>query len=481
MTRIAAAGFQHETNTFAPIPTELETFESGGAWPPLTRGEAVRERLKGLNLPMAGFLEACRHDTIPILWTSAEPGGYVSDEAFDRISGEIVEGIAEADADAAYLDLHGAMATRRHDDGEAEILRRIRSRVGPGFPIAVSLDLHGNLSRRFFELATVVTVYRTYPHVDIAATGARAAELLARALTEPVHGSFRQLDFLIPITAQSTFHSPAREIYAGLESQGSVSADICLGFPPADVPCCGPAVFAYGRTPEQADEAADRISKTVSDAEPNFNSRLVSAADAVQTALRSTEPTVVIADPQDNPGAGATGDTTGILRELLRARAPDAVLSMLYDPQAAAAAHEAGLGAELSLDIGGKFEEFSKPVSAAVKVEALSNGRFQFTGPMYGGATADLGPVAQLRITGTDIAVVVGSRRTQNADQEMFRAAGIEPSDHRVVCVKSAVHFLADYHRISNTVLYAEAPGANVCRLNTIGYSRLRPGIRLLP
>ena len=344
MTRIAAAGFQHETNTFAPIPTELEAFERGGAWPPLTRGEAVREQFKGLNLPMAGFLEACPHETVPVLWTAAEPGGFVSDEAFDRICGEIVDGIADANAEAAYLDLHGAMVTRRHDDGEAEILRRLRSRFGPDFPIAVSLDLHGNLSRSFFELATVVTIYRTYPHVDIAATGARAAELLDRAMTEPLHGSFRQVDFLIPITAQSTFHSPAREIYSSLESIDAVSADICLGFPPADVPCCGPTVFAYGTTPEQAAAAADRIAQAILDAEPKFNSRLVSTADAIQTALFSSESTVVIADPQDNPGAGATGDTTGLLKELLSAGVPDAVLSMIHDPQAAKAAHEAGIG-----------------------------------------------------------------------------------------------------------------------------------------
>ena len=480
MTRIAVAGFQHETNTFAPLPTRLSDFENGGAWPPLTRGEELRDRLKGLNLPIAGFLDNCRHETVPLLWAAAEPGGYVGDEAFDSICQEITDGILESSVDAVYLDLHGAMVTRSHADGEAELLRRVRCIVGSEFPIAVSLDLHGNLSQDFFDRATVVTVYRTYPHIDIAATGARAADLLDRALRVPLKGSFRQVDLLIPLTAQSTFHNPARQLYSSLESQGSVSADICLGFPPADVHCCGPSVFAYDESQSKADTATNDIAQAILDAESQFDSRLISAKEAVRQALTSKHPTVVIADPQDNPGAGATGDTTGLLLELLLAEAPDAIFSMIHDAPSAEAAHRAGLGAEITLDIGGRFKKFSKPISALVKVVALADGPFKFTGAMFGGSTADLGRIAQLQIVGTGISVVVGSGRTQNADQEMFRVAGIEPAKHRVVCVKSSVHFLADYQQLSDEILFAEAPGANVCRLASIEYTRLRPAIRFV-
>lgn len=480
MSLIAVAGFQHETNTFAPMPTEMENFEMGGSWPPLLRGNEVQEKLKGLNIPTAGFIDNCQHETYPILWTSAEPGGYVCDKAFDRICSEIIDGIATSKADAVYLDLHGAMVTRKHDDGEAEVLRRIRERFGADFPIAVSLDLHGNLSRQFFDLATVVTIYRTYPHVDIAATGARAAELLNYAMREKIYGSFCQIDFLIPITAQSTFYSPARAIYSRLESVNAISADICMGFPPADVPCCGPTVFAYGRKQSQADAAVDKIKQTILDAKPQFNMRMISAVDAVQTALLSSENTVVIADPQDNPGAGATGDTTGLLQELIRAKVPDAVISMIYDPDAARAAHQAGIGNKISVEIGGRYKQFSQPVSVTAQVAALADGPFRFTGPMYRGATANLGAMAKLKISGTEIAVVVGSRRTQNADQEMFRVVGIEPSEHRIVCVKSSIHFLADYSQISSQILFAESPGANICRPSKLGYSRLRSGMRFL-
>jgi len=481
MTRVAVAGFQHETNTFSPVPTRFEDFESAGAWPELTRGAALPPRVRGMNLPIAGFIEACRHEAVPLLWAAAEPGGYVEDDAFDRISCAIAQGIAESGADAAYLDLHGAMVTRRHEDGEAEILRRVRSRAGPDFPIVVSLDLHGNLSREFFDLATAVTVYRTYPHVDIADTGARAAALLDRALAgRPLFGSFRQVDLLIPITAQSTLHSPAREIYAMLGGLGAVSADVCLGFPPADVPCCGPSVFCYAETRERADRAADEIVRAIEAAEPCFDSRLTGVEEAVAAALAAKSGTVVIADPQDNPGAGATGDTTGLLRALLDAGAEDAALSMIHDPDSAAAAHAAGLGSELCVEIGGRHRAFSEPVRAEATVAALAEGPFWMTGPMFGGSRADLGRIARLDIKGTGVSVVVGSRRAQNADQEMFRVVGIEPRDRRVVCVKSAVHFLADYGDIADQVLFAESPGANVCRLDRIRYRNLRPNMRRL-
>ncbi len=481
MTRVAVAGFQHETNTFAPFPTTMELFERGGAWPPLTRGAAIPDRFRGLNIPLAGFLGACRHEVVPILWAGAEPGGFVEDAAFDAIAAEIVEGAATAQADAVYLDLHGAMVTRRHMDAEAELLRRLRARLGAKLPIVASFDLHGNLAPEVFELASAVAIYRSYPHVDMAETGARAAALLDAVLEGPVFKAWQHVDFLIPITAQSTRYSPARELYEHLPESPALSADIALGFPPADIPYCGPVVVAHAREQAIADAAAREIAERLQRAEPAFDSRLIGAEQAVARALAAPKGPVVIADPQDNPGAGGTGDTTGILKALVAAGAPDAVLSMLHDPETAASAHAAGVGAEIAVSLGGSFAAYSVPLTGTATVEALSDGRFRFTGPMFGGSDADLGPVARLRLSGTGVTVVVGSRRAQNADQEMFRVVGIEPADHAVVCVKSAVHFMADYAPIAREILFAVAPGANPCDLAAIPYRNLRPGLRLGP
>jgi len=479
MTRIAIAGFQHETNTFAPDDTTLSDFESQAAWPALTRGADIFSVFDGLNIPISGFIGGCSHDMIPILWAMAEPGGYVTDEAFETITGEIVDGIVAAKPDAAYLDLHGAMVTRAYPDAEAEIVGRIRKAMGPDFPIAVSLDLHGNLSPAFFEAATVVTVYRTYPHTDFAETGARAAALLDRAMAGPLYGAYRQGEYLTPITAQTTEFSPAKDLYAALETRGAVSLDLALGFPPADIPDCGPSIFAYAETQAAADAAADATAAHLAEVEAQFDARLLPAAEAVAQAMATPGP-VILADPQDNPGAGGTGDTTGILRALLEAKAPDAVLSMLQDPETAAAAHRAGLGATIPVKLGGGHRQYSEPLDVDVIVEALSDGKFTCSGPSFGGAKADLGLIAGLRIAGTGIRVVVGTIRAQNLDQEFFRVGGIEPAEHSIICVKSAVHFMADYKRVTPNILFAVAPGANPCDLSSLPFTRLRPGVRLV-
>ena len=484
MKKIAVAGFQHETNTFAPQPTTFEIFEERGAWPELTRGESLIKRFSGLNLPISGFISACNHKVEPILWAAAEPGGFVENDAFELITNEIVDGIIGSRPDAVYLDLHGAMVTRKYDDGEAEILRRIREAAGYDLPIAVSLDLHGNLSKSFFDLADLVTIYRTYPHVDLAETGARAADLLSVALKKPLKKAWRRANFLIPVTAQGTDYQPSKNIYNYIDkiSQNEVaSIDLAMGFPPADIPELGPVIVAYDQSQKVANDSVEKVFKKLLEAEPIYNDRLVSAEDAVADAVKSINGPVVIADVQDNPGAGGTGDTTGLISALIKAKASDAILSMLYDPDTAEAAHKAGVGSEIDVSLGGKYTTYSKPIKCKVLIEAISDGRFLFTGPMFGGSHADLGPVALLKIFDTSIRVVVGSKRAQNADQEMFRVVGLEPCQHKIICVKSAMHFVADYKRVSKNIIFATSPGANPCNLKEIPYKRLLPGIRLGP
>ena len=183
-------------------------------------------------------------------------------------------------------------------------------------------------------------------------------------------------------------------------------------------------------------------------------------------------------------GAGGTGDTTGLLKALIDGNAQRAILAMVCDPETSLQAHAAGQGAEIEVAIGGKFPDLGTgPLKARVRVEKLSDGRFTFTGPMYGKAQANLGPMACLRIIdrSCDVVVVTGSNRTQNADQAIFTHMGIDPTQKAIVCVKSAVHFLADYEPIGETVIFAESPGANPCQLDRIPFTRLRKGVRLGP
>ena len=336
----------------------------------------------------------------------------------------------------------------------------------------------------------MTTIYRTYPHIDMADTGARARKLLRTELArgEPFAKAWRQLDYIIPLQAQSTMRQPGERLYGmlgDLEGEGVDSVDFVFGFPPADVPQCGCSVFAYGNDQVAVNAAADAMLNGLQAAEDELHNPLLPARDAVAEAMRVAGPArkpAVIADVQDNPGAGATGDTTGLLAALVEADAEQAVIGMLWDPDTSAQAHAAGIGAEIDVAIGGRFPQLGTgPFKARVKVETLSDGSFLCTGPMYGGSHAELGPMAALRVLEGKggVTVVVGTNRTQNADQAIFTHLGIEPPNEKIVCVKSTVHFMADYEPISEAVIFAESPGANPCQLDIIPYSRLRKGVRL--
>jgi len=492
MTRIAIAGFLHETNTFASALTTYEDFERAGSWPGLTRGGDVLEVFCGLNIPIGGFIDAASDwDLVPVLWANAEPGGYVEQAAFDAIAAMICEGVAAAGKiDGIYLDLHGAMVSEDFEDGEGELLRRLRDLVGPDLPIAVSLDLHGNLSETFIQLASSTAFYRTYPHIDMAQSGVRAHALLAAEIARgaPFVHAFRTFDFMIPIPAQSTRREPAGRIYGLLDeiATGKVaSIDLAMGFPTADIYHCGPTLVAYAETQTAADYAADKLHQALSDAEGEFHNPLVPAATAVKQAIsiaKTADRPVLIADPQDNPGAGAPGNSTGLLAALISGGAQNAYLGMFWDPDTATRAHEIGAGGEFEASFGRHYRELGiEPYCARVRVERLSNGQFTCTGPMYGGAHSDLGLMADLAILddNSSVNIVVGSVRAQTADQAIFTHLGVDPRAQDIIVVKSAVHFLADFEPISATVIFAEAPGVNPCRLDRIPYKNLRPGVRL--
>lgn len=411
-------------------------------------------------------------------------------DAFDRITSALCKNLAEAGPiDGVYLDLHGAMVTDDHEDGEGEILARVREVVGPELPIAVSLDLHANLSPDFLGLASCLAIYRTYPHIDMGATGARAAQILTQLIERgrPFATAFRQLDYIIPITAQSTRREPGARLYGmldGMAGQGVTSVDFAFGFPPADIHDCGTTVYACGTDQEAVDAAADAMLAELQAAEDSFISPLVPASTAVRRAMQvnGLKP-VVLADPQDNPGAGAPGDATGVLAAMLEENATG-LIGVIWDQKTAEQAHAAGVDAVIEADIGGQFPDTGGPaISVRAKVEQLSDGQFLCTGPMFGGLTAHLGPTARLRVRqgGADVTIVVASNRAQNADQAMFRHIGADPDAFKVVAVKSAIHFLADYEPIAEEVIFAEAPGANPCQIETIPYTRLRPGVRLGP
>ncbi|WP_315811549.1 M81 family metallopeptidase [Bradyrhizobium sp. SZCCHNR2028] len=492
MTRVAIGGFLHETNTFAPTKADYDAFMHGGGRASIADAASVLTTMRGINAGQAGFMavaEANGWDVVPTIACAASPSAHVTRDAFERITTVMVERIkAAGPLDGVYLDLHGAMVAEHLDDGEGEILARVRKVIGPNVPLVASLDLHANVTPEMMARADALIAYRKYPHTDMADTGRASAEHLALLLRakEPLAKAFRQLPFLIPISWQCTNDQPTKGIYeklAALQSEAVPTLSFAPGFPAADFAHCGPSVFAYGRTQADADAAADAIAAIVAGHEDDFDGRIYAPDDGVRHAMTlaktATRP-IVIADTQDNPGAGGDSDTTGMLRALVRNRASRAAIGMIYDPQAALAAHAAGEGATVTLSLGGKSGiPGDAPFEESFIVEKLSDGCFVAPGPFYGGRRMEMGLSAALRIG--DVRVVVCSHKAQLADQEMYRFVGIEPTAQAILVNKSSVHFRADFEPIAEHLLICAAPGAMPADPSTLPWTSLRPGVRLKP
>jgi len=493
LVRIAIAGFQHETNSFGVSKAAYEDFVMADSWPGMLFGDAVISKTRGMNLPIAGFVDAASalvHVSLsPVLWCAAEPSGPVTDDAFERIVGDILSGVRDAGPiDGIYLDLHGAMVTETLEDGEGELLHRIRSSVGPNLPIVVSLDLHANVTPRMVRDATAMAIYRTYPHLDMAETGRRCVDLLMRQIRgAPLCKAFRQVPFLIPLSAQYTGAEPCLGLYAAL-ARVAVSpehAEIALGFSASDIHDAGPVIVAYSASQSRADELADQIMTKILAAETRFDTHLATPSEAISIARANTSgKPVVIADVQDNPGAGATSDSTGLLTALSDNGVKGALLGLMHDPEMAGRAHSAGENAAITGALGGKSGlPGHVPFEGRFRIETLSDGQCAYTGEMYGGGIATLGPSAVLRLldTDADIRVVVTSIRNQCLDLAHFTHFGLDPRAARIACVKSTVHFRADFESIAATVIPVAAPGNFLCRLEEVPYRRLRRGVRLGP
>ncbi len=484
MSRIAIAGFLHETNTFVQRRTGMDAFVTADAWPGLVHGQDLFNAVAGANIAIAGFIKeaaAHHHELVPLLWTSANPSGLVTRDAYEKIWAMLSRELEQATpVDALFLDLHGAMVAEHIDDGEGELLQRIRAIVGADIPIVAALDFHANISPRMAALSDALTIYRTYPHVDMSDSGKRAAMMLQRILAgEHLHKAYRQIPFLIPLPWQCTLIEPLATLMQQVEQMehdSNVSASIVPGFPLADIYDCGPTIIAYGSDVAATEAIAQRLSNEMLAQRAAFNGKLYSAAEAVSHALaHSGDGTIILADTQDNPGGGAAGDTTDILHELVSQRAPVACVGLLCDPAAAAAAHAAGVGATIELALGAGSGIGAAPLAGRYIVEALGNGQFTGTGPFYLGCKMNLGAMARLRLGG--IQILVSSHKQQAADQAMFRHLGIDPSRQRILVLKSSVHFRADFAQLAREILVVAASGENVADLTQLRYKKLRAGV----
>lgn len=482
---IAIAGFQHETNSFIDCRTDYDAFLMADAWPGLLTGGDILHQTKDCNLPTAGFVEKAVErgwDIIPLLWCSAGPSGKVTAQAYQKISDEIILRLEKCGAvDAVYLDLHGAMVIEDIPDADGDLIQRVRRLVGNEVLIVVSLDFHANISTQMAEGADALIVYRTYPHVDMAETGRRAAQCLHRISQQGREDCYVQLlNFLIPMGTQSTLDHPMAQVMDHIWKREGVGDNIefAAGFPLADVYECGPSIVAYG---ENAKNKCAELVHYISTFEAGFNEKLYSPEEAVNVLksdyLNKDVAPVILVDTQDNPGCGGTGDTVGLLKVLLESNIENIVAGVLCDPETAAQAHEENVGATISVKIGARNGFGETPLKAEATILALGTGHFTGTGPFYKGCHFELGPMALLAIGG--VKIVISSVRQQAADQAMFHHLGVNPAAASVLVLKSSVHYRADFGDIAKAVLVVESPGAHIANLSHLTYDAIRPSMHI--
>jgi microcystin degradation protein MlrC len=485
LKKIAIAGFHHETNTFSSTTATFEDFQKADGWPELSMGEALLKNLYGANIPISGFIAQAKlfdMDVIPILWCSAQPSGAVEAEAYEKIVTMMCNSLKQhRDIDAVFLDLHGAMVATHMDDGEAELMRRIRKIIGHKTPLYVVLDLHANVSVEMFEIADFIMCYRHYPHTDMAETGAKVCIELNKHLNAPtnLYKGYAKFPFLIPITAQCTLDGAGARLVKHLdtaeaESQ-SLSLSFAYGFPMADVSFAGPTLMVYSG--DEAD-VTTRLSETkqkIISLRNEFASPILSAEQAVSEALLeySNKP-IVVADTQDNPGAGGSSDTMGMLRELVRQNAQNSVIAIVCDPEAAAIAHSAGEGREIAISLGEKsFHSTNSkpsPFNGMFMVEKITDSPVEPVGSMYKGSMMNLGKMALLSHRG--VKIIVSSVKQQAADRGILLHMGINPEEMKIIVLKSSVHFRADFAQIAGKIIIAESAGVNIANPANLDYKK---------
>jgi microcystin degradation protein MlrC len=474
------AMLSHETNTFSTLATDRAQF----ATRELRYGGEILEVYRGTATCLGGMIDGAGTRgliLLPSLAAAASPAGRVSKDFYEEAKSRICADLRAAGRlEGVLLDLHGAMVPEGIDDGEGDLLAAVREVVGPRIPVGVTLDFHANVTAAMVRHATLLHGYKTYPHIDMEERGREAAQRLADVAAGAIRPTtaFRQPRLLPPIASQRTAEGPMRRLYDLADEMERdprvITVSVFAGFPLADIHDAGLSIYvATNGDAALAESLADRLETVAWGHRREFVHRAVPIREAVADALARDERPIVLADVADNTGGGAAGDGTEILRELLRVDAPNATVACIWDPEAAAACTRAGVGATLTVDVGGKVDDrHGAPVTVSGRVAALSNGRFVHKGPMLRGLPGHLGRTAVLRAGGVKIILI--SHRWQTLDPEIIRIVGIEPKDERIIVVKSTIHYRAAFEPIAARIIEVDAPGLSSSNLDRFAFAHVR-------
>ena len=471
MKRFVTAVFSHETNTFSSIQTPLKSFGrfSGGNGP--VSGDAAISAYRGTNMPVAAYIDLAEEAGAELnfaIAAQATPSGCAEDTVLEHVAEAVCDAV-RGGCDALFLDLHGGMVTEGYDDPEGELLSRVRA-IAPDLPICVAFDFHTNMSKATAENATVITGYRTYPHVDTYETGQRAGRTLIRALAGEVDPIilWHPLPLLTHLNCQTPSRQPMKDIMdkaIAAETEGTVlNASVLGGWPLADIPHVGVhGVIVADR--QQANEAQALLMDLMTmtwDRRDDFFFAVTPIEDSISRAKDMPDGPIVLADHGDVGGSGGSTDVHVVLAEVIRQGLEDVCAGPFWDPDTVEQMVAAGIGAEVTVHLGGQTDypaiEFKgEPLELTGTVRRITDGKFVVTGPKNTGIRENLGVSAVLDIG--SIEIVVCSTRHEPYDLGVFTHAGIDPTRKKFILIKSRQHFRAGFEPIMKDVVMISGPG----------------------
>jgi len=461
-----------ETNSFSIVAADMQRFIAGRTY----EGEQVARALKGTRHGLGAVFDLAAEFGWTLsspLAADAAPSGPVTADAFQYYSAKIINGLRAAmPVDGVILILHGAMIAEGVDDAEAELLRQVRGLIGKDIPVAVTFDLHGNVSADTARMCDIVSSYRTTPHVDNYETAERAGRLLQRAMNGDIKPKvaysqgpmFYALDAGRTITGKGPMVEVLKLADAAMDADAEIlDIAINVGFDWSDKKCIGPSVLVTtSGAKAKAQDIANNLIKFAWDTREQKTIRLVPIDEVIRIAEEPSSGSgpLLIGDYTDCPGGGGNGDGTALLKALLESKVEDAVVCSIPDPESARACIEAGVGATIPLNLGGKLDPRfgGTPLKVAAKVLATSeHGDVVRKGIFSNGTVTSYGPSCLVQIG--RVKVIVATHRVQVDDLEQFRIFGVEPTKTNVLACKAMNHFRANFEPISRKLVYVETGG----------------------
>jgi microcystin degradation protein MlrC len=463
--RVLTARFMHETNTFSRVPTDMAMFRRRD----FHLENEIPAAFRGTRSAFGATFEAADKfgwTLVHPVSANPNPSGTVTNDAFEQVTGMILDAIAaKGPIDGALLHLHGAMVSDSHEDAEGEFLARLRRRLGADVPVVVTLDLHANVTQAMADNASALIAYRTYPHIDYYERAWQGAELLERAMRGEVRPKtmIARRPMLYGLDHGRTQCGPMAELIARGETLeqngGALVVSTCAGFSRANIHDVGPSVTVTvdGSTP-QGQAIAEEFMDYVWETRDFTTVKLLSVGEAVALARRGRagDKPLVVADYTDNPGGGGYGDATAFLKGLVEAGIDSVAFHAICDPEAVQEGMRAGVGAKITLALGGKTDaaKGGPPLALHGEVVCLTTGRFIAYGPMGGGVERNYGPSMVFRVGGIDIIVITNNG--QATDLTQFTSLGVDPTRYRTVAVKSMQHFRAAFEPIAREVVLVD-------------------------